>query len=244
MAGVQSYWEFFDDFIGGGTFGTSASENDPWLVTDTSSAGTPTYTRLDHGETAGVFQPGVAALAFDSQSEIQNVCLSFGDTLAFDIDNIQGFECRLQLVPGGTLKDAATTLAWGLAGDRNDAIDSIAIAALFRLASGSASNAVVVETDDGTNNNDDVATNMSLVDGAANTLAGWHRFKIDFSNGTSDVRFFMTDSNDVMKRVASGTTFDMSNYSAGLQPYFQLQKTADTNTDAVQIDYVKIWGDR
>ena len=238
MAGIQDYWEYCDDFIGAATFGTSASAGDDWVVADTSAAGTPTYTRMDHGETTGAFASGVAQLAFDAQNEVQNVCLSFGDTLAFDIDHVTAFECRLRLAPGGTLKDAATTLAWGLSGDRNDAIDSIANAALFRLASGSADNAVIVETDDGTNNNDDVATGISLADDT------WHRFKIDFSNGKSDVRFFMTDSNDNMSRVAASTTFDMSNYAAGLQPIFQIQKTADTNTDAVQIDYVKIWGTR
>jgi hypothetical protein len=244
MSGIQNFWCFEDDFIGGGIFGTSATAFDPWVITDTSAAGTPTYTRLDHGETAGVFRPGVARLLMASNVEAENVCLSFGDKLCFDIDKIQGFECALQLVPGGTLKDATTTLAWGLAGDRNDAIDTIAIAALFRLADGTAVNTVVVESDDATNNNDDVATGQSLVDGATNTNVGWHRFKIDFSNGKKDVRFFMSDSNDNVSRVAAGTTFDMSNYSAGLQPFFQLQKTSDSNVDAVEIDYVKIWGTR
>lgn len=238
MAGVQDYWEFFDDFLGAGTFGTAASENDPWVVSDTSAAGTPTYTRLDHGETAGVFRPGVARLLFDSTNEAQNVCLHFGNALAFDIDSVKGWECGFRLVPGGTLKDAATTLAIGLTGDRNDAIDSVANAALFRLASASASNAVVVESDDGTNNNDDVATGVTLADDT------WYKAKLDFSNGKSDVRFFLGQAGGALGRVASTTTFDMSNYSAGLQPFFQIQKTADTNTDAVEIDYVKVWGTR
>jgi len=45
-------------------------------------------------------------------------------------------------------------------------------------------------------------------------------------------------------RVAASTTFDMSGYTAGLQPYVQIQKTADANTDSVTIDYVKIEGKR
>lgn len=236
MAGIQDFWEFVDDFIGAGTFVTSAGL-DPWVITDTSSAGTPTYTRLDHGETSGAFAPGVAQLAFDSQTEAQNVCLSFGDKLAFDINKVRGFECRLRLVPAGTLKDAATTLAWGLTGDRNDAIDSIAVASLFRLASGSAVNTVVVESDDTVINNDDVATGLSLADST------WTKFKIDYSD-LSDVKYFMDDTGGTMRRVAAATTFDMSNYAAGLQPFFQIQKTSDSNTDAVQIDYVKIWGVR
>lgn len=238
MAGMQDYWEFCDDFIGAGTFVASAGL-DPWVIADTSSAGTPTYARLDHGETAGAFAPGVAQLAFDSQAEVQNVCLSFGNKLAFDIDGLLGFECRVRLAAAtGGLKDSATTIAWGLTGDRDDAIDTIAVAALFRLAAGTGVNTVVVESDDTVTNNDDVATGVTLTD------LTWYRCKIDFSQGKSDVRFFITDSNNNLSRVAKSTTFDMSGYSAGLQPFFQLQKSADANTDAFQIDYVKVWGRR
>jgi hypothetical protein len=42
------------------------------------------------------------------------------------------------------------------------------------------------------------------------------------------------------KQVAAGTTFDMSGYSLGLQPYVQLQKAANTNVDSVVLDYVKV----
>lgn len=237
MAGIQDYWEFCEDFIGAGTFVASAGL-DPWVITDTSSAGTPTYIRMDHGETSGAFRPGVAQLAFDSQTEAQNVCLSFGDKLAFDINSLKGAEFGVRFVAQtGSAKDAATTLAFGVTGDRNDAIDSVAIAAIFRLASGSASNAMVVETDDNTNNNDDVDCGFTFTD---NT---WGKFKIDFSDLTS-VKFFGGVAGGPFKRFAKGTTFDMSNYAAGLQPFFQLQKTSDNNTDAFQIDYVKLWGVR
>lgn len=237
MAGIQDYWEFVDDFLGVGTFVASAGL-DPWLITDTSASGTPTYMRLDHGETAGAFRPGVAQLAFDTTNEAQNVCLSFGDKLCFDINSLRGFECGLKIVgEAGSAKDAATTLAFGVTGDRNDDIDSIAVAALFRLASGSASNVMVCESDDTVNNNDDIATGFTLTD---NT---WAKFKIDFSKLT-DVKFYAGLAAGAFKRIAAATTFDMSNYAAGLQPFFQLQKTADANADLIQIDYVKLWGVR
>jgi hypothetical protein len=234
MAGIQDFWEFCDDFIGGGTFVGSAGL-DPWVIADTSSAGTPTYTRLDHGETAGDFAPGVAQLLFDSQAEAQNVCLSFGNKLSFDINKVRGFECRVR--QGQATKDSETTIAFGLTGDRHDTIDTIAVAAIFRLAAATASNVVVVETDDTVTNNDDVATGQSLSN-------SWRTFKIDFSKGLTDVRFFMDDSNGGMVRVAASTTFDMSGYSAALQPFFQIQKASDANTDSLEIDYVKIWGVR
>ena len=236
MAGIHDFWEFRDDFIGGGTFGTSASEFDPWVVTDTSTTGTPTYTRVDLSETAGTYRAGVAQLAFDSQAEAQNVCLSFGDKLAFDINKVRGYEAGVRFVgQTGSAKDAATTVAWGLTGDRNDAIDSIAYAALFRLAATDTSMAVVVESDDGTNNNDDKTTGVTLTDST------WFKCTIDFSN-LEDVKFYIGSTG--LARVASSTTFDMSNYAAGLQPLFQLQKTSDANTDLVQIDYVRVWGVR
>ena len=231
MAGLQNKWTWEEDFIGGGAFNATSGTADvsPWVHTETSAAGTPTITRLDHGEATGTFAPGVAELAFDSTSEVQNVCLSFGDKLCFDIDNVQGIQFRVQ--QGQATVDSATSMAWGITGDRNDAIDSIAVAALFRIIG---SNTVVVETDDGTNNNDDVSTGGLVL---ANS---WKRFYIDLQN-SADVRFFMDDSNDSLTRVAATTTFDMSNHTGGLQPFIQIQKTADTNTDTIEIDYVQVF---
>ena len=51
----------------------------------------------------------------------------------------------------------------------------------------------------------------------------------------------MDDSNDSLTRVAATTTFDMSNHTGGLQPFIQIQKTADTNTDTIEIDYVQVF---
>ena len=47
-----------------------------------------------------------------------------------------------------------------------------------------------------------------------------------------------------LARLAPSTTIKMSTYGGGLQPFFQLQKTSDANTDALQIDYVRVWGVR
>jgi hypothetical protein len=236
MAGKQDNWEFFDDFIGGGTFGTSAGL-DPWVATITGT--TPTVTRIDLSETAGVYRPGVAQLIF-SGTEVQNVCLSFGDKLSFDINKTKGFECGLRYVAGAaSKKDTTTTMAWGLTGDRNDAIDSIAIANIFRLAGAGdiAAQPVVVENDDATNTNDDVATGLTMTD------LLWYKFKIDLNN-LDDVKMYGGLAAGELTRLAPNTTIKMSAYGGGLQPFFQLQKTSDSNTDAMQIDYVHVWGIR
>lgn len=213
MAGIQTFEEFCDDFRGCvATLPTSADPATPWLIDDTSSAGTPTYTK---GTSA-------ATLTLASTTEVENVCLHFGDALDFDIDSIIEAEFRVKTVAA---LDSATTLTFGLWSARNDTVDSVAANAHFKLEG---SNSVVVETDDGTTDNDDVSTGKSLV-------ATYKRFVISFAAGTSDVRFYIDG-----ERVAASTTFDMSGYTAGLQPAVQIQKTSDSNTDSVTVDYIKI----
>lgn len=219
MAGIQDFVEYCEDFLGPQTLTTSPANSDQWDIADTSSAGTPTYT------VGGV--NGEATLAFDSQAEVQNVCLYQSDVLNYDIDLLQRIEFRVKVTAavGGTL-DSATSVAIGLASARNDAIDSITAHASIRAIG---SNAIVVETDDGTTDKDDVATGVSFVSGT------YKKCVIDFTGGSENVKFYIDGV-----RVAASTTFDMSAYTSGLQPYCQLQKTADANVDSVTIDYIKI----
>ena len=202
-----------DDFIGGATLAATVGEG-LWKITDTSSSGTPTYTKdaAAHG--------GVVTLAFDSATEVQNVCLDFGDKLQLDIDSLIEVEFRVKTV--ATL-DTATTLVFGLQSNRNDNTDSTTNNAQFKLVG---SNAVVLETDDGTTDNDDKSSGKTLVD-------SYKRFVISFAAGKSDVRFFIDGD-----RVGSAQTFSMAAATGQLQPFVQLQKTSDNNTDSVSIDYI------
>jgi hypothetical protein len=218
MAGIQDFVEFVEDFLGPQTLTASPTGSDLWDIADTSSAGTPTYT------VGGI--NGEATLAFDTQAEVQNVCLYMSDKLNFDIDKLLRVEMAVKM--GQAAVDATTSLAFGLASARNDAIDSIAAHASFRVIGSGSTTAVVVESDDGTTDKDDIATGATLIN-------DYKRFVIDFSGGTSNVKFYIDGV-----QVATSTTFDMSGYTAGLQPYVQLQKTSDANADSVVIDYVKI----
>lgn len=202
-----------DDFIGGATLAATVGEG-LWKITDTSSTGTPTYTKdaAAHG--------GVVTLAFDSATEIQNVCMDFGDKLQLDIDSLIEVEFRLKTVAA---LDSATTLTFGLQSNRNDDTDATTNNAQFKLVG---SNSVVCETDDGTTDNDDKATGKTLV-------AAYKRFVISFAAGKSDVRFFIDGD-----RVATATTFSMAAATGQLQPFVQLQKSSDNNTDSVSIDYI------
>lgn len=219
--------EYRYDFRGEAAVAAAGSgAGHPFVKADTSAAGSPTV-----GGLAG----GGIRLLLDNTSEVQNLCLYMGDVLPFDIDEIVKVEVIAKTVAS---LDSTTSIAFGLASARNDAIDSIAEAALFRCIG---DNNVVVETDDGTNNNDDVATGLTLG-------TTWKRFQINFAerNTTqeppslslgrkSNVGFYGANDNGSQRRVASGTRFDMSNYSGGLQLFAQIQKTADTNTDNLDI---------
>jgi hypothetical protein len=216
MAGTQDFVTFCEDFIGPQTLTASPAGSDLWDIADTSSSGTPTYT------VGGI--NGEATLAFDNTSEIQNVCLFQSDVLNYDIDLLQSVEFRLK--GGQAALDATSSLAFGMGSARADDPDAIAANAMFRVITAGLT-ALVVESDDGTNDNDDKATGKTLV-------AAYKKFYIDFQN-KADVKFYIDGD-----RVAASTTFDMSNYSAGLQPFVQIQKTADTNTDSVVVDYIEI----
>ena len=216
MAGIQDFITWHDDFLGNVVIGTTGDAGSPWVITDTSAAGTPTYGPVTPSN-GGEFAMTLAATA-----EAENLSLTFNDLLCFDIDKIDQIEFRLKT--SATL-DSTTDLAFGLCGNRNDSLDTLAQNAHFRL---DGSNAVVVETDDGTTDNNDVATGQTLGD-------EHKRFVISFAGGTDDVKFYI-DGN----RVAGNTTFDMSSYTGSLQPYVQLQKTSDDNTDSVTIDYVRV----
>jgi hypothetical protein len=198
----------------------------PFVKADTSAAGSPTV--------GGLLGGGLRML-FSNTNEVQNLCVYMGDVLPFDIDEIISFEIIAKTVAS---LDATSSLAFGLCSARNDAIDSLAAHASFRCIG---DNNVVVETDDGTNDNDDVATGLTLG-------ATWKRFRMDFASRNttieppsvskgrkSNIEFYGANDNGSQRRVASGTRFDMSNYSDGLQIYAQLQKTADTNVDSLDI---------
>lgn len=202
-----------DEMVGHRVYSATAGSNvgHNWKITDTSAAGTPTYVPAtnDRG----------LAITFDNTNEVQNVCANFGDVLSFDIDDI--IEARFRVKMAQAAVNAATSLAFGLQSARNDAIDSIATHASFRVIGADSTTLVVVESDDGTVDKDDVATGLTLIN-------AYKDFTISFANGKNDVRFFIDG-----QPVAMATTFDMSNYTGNLQLYCQLQKTASTNTDGV-----------
>jgi hypothetical protein len=142
-----------------------------------------------------------------------------------DIDDIQRVEMRVKL--GGAFT-TGSILVFGVSSNRNDAADSVAEHAWFRMEGANSTTQVYVETDDAVRDNNDIATGQTL--GTA-----YKEFVIDFTGGKSNVKFLIDGI-----PVATSTTFDMSNYSGGLQPNVQIQKAANTNADVVTLDYFRV----
>ncbi len=215
------------DFRGECTLAAAGSgAGGPFVKADTSSAGAPTV--------LGLLGGGIRLL-LAADVEAENLCVYMGDVLPFDIDEIISVEIVAKTVAA---LDSTTSLAFGLCSARNDAIDSLTNHASFRCIG---SNAVVVETDDGTTDLDDKPTGLTLG-------ATWKRFRIDFASRNttieppsvslgrkSNIEFYGANGNGSLRRVASGTRFDMSAATGGLQLYAQLQKTSDSNTDNLDI---------
>ena len=185
-----------------------------WAIEDTSTSGTPTYVTQDGGG---------AVLTLASTSEAEIVTLNQADKLIFDIDELQ----YLQFFAKVSGVDSVTTIVMGLCTAQHDTPDSATNNCWFRMEGSASTSAVVVETDDGTTDNDDKATGVTLAD----TLKKFH---IDFTRGKSDIRFFIDDA-----RVAASTTFSMAATTGKLQPLFTVQKASGTGTPAITVMGVK-----
>jgi len=198
-------------------FTTTPGQNG-WTIYDVSSSGTPTYL-------CATEDGGAAVLTLASTSEAEIVTLYTNDVLPLDLAQLQTVE-YVAKVSG---IDSVTTLCFGVASGKNDTADTVTVNAWFRMEGSASTTAVVVETDDNTTDNNDVATGQTLA-------AVYKKFVIDFTNGLSDVRFYIDG-----ERVASGTTFNMSAVTSGqnVQPYVQLQKASGTGVPAVTIASVR-----
>lgn len=216
-------WSWIDDFVGAGTFG-AAGVGVPWAIVDTSVGGTPTYAAVNPSSS------GEIAVTLVATNEIENVCLAFGDVLCFSIGKIIDFEWRIKL--GAATMPTASLISFGMTSARNDAIASITNSILFQVDGATDTTACVITTRDGVHTNSAVSTGTTLIN-------AYKLFRVDFTNGTTDVRFFIDNA-----PVATGTTFDLSNYTGSMQPFLQLQKTVSVNVPVSTADYFRISGNR
>ena len=185
-----------------------------WTIADTSAAGTPTYLCVTE-------DGGAAKLTLAATSEAENVCLYFNDVLPLDLASLH----RIEFVAKVAGIDSVTTLVFGLGDARNDTPDTVATNCWFRMEGSVSTSNIVVESDDGTTDNDDKATGQTLA-------AVYKKFLIDFTNGISDIRFYIDG-----ERVGSATTFTLAGITSGqnVQPMIQLQKASGTGVPSITI---------
>jgi hypothetical protein len=211
---IGDYIEFVDDFVG------AAPDAVKWSLNDTSSGGTPTQT-YEADETA-------VTLALDNTSEAQICGYDFGDKLQFDIDDNPVFIARFK---SPTIA-ANEEVVIGMGAAWNDTLDSNAAHAWFRLTGDMN---LLLETDDGTNDESE--------DSTVNMVADTYLWvKIDFAD-TANVLFY-TGADGESWTARAPATFDMSNYTAGLQPMFAVLKASGTTTPTMSVDVLKIFADR
>lgn len=173
---------------------------------------------------------GVLGLVMDADANAEDGVLYWGDQRGVDVSKGCIFHARvaLQVLPSA----AEARMVWGLCGDHNLAKDDAAVHAWFRCEGGNP-DALLVETDDTTNDNDDVDAGATLL---AATV--FHFYTIDFTN-LADVKFYVDGA-----QVAAGTTFDMSNLTAAeaiMQPYFSVEKDSGTGVGSMYVDFVKCY---
>jgi hypothetical protein len=210
FSGTKTWVENFDRPL---TLTTTPEGGTGWTITDTSSAGAPTYaTSTEDG--------GKLVLTLAATSEAENVCLSHNDILMYDLAKTHNFWWIVKVAG----IDSVTTLVAGMCNARNDTPDSVTQSLWFRMEGSASTTALVVENDDATNTNDDIATGTTLA-------ATYKRLFCD-CNDLTDVKFYVDGA-----RVAAGTTFEMDDITAGanLQPVVQIQKASGTGVPAVHI---------
>jgi len=213
MAGIQDFKEYVDDFIGASVaLPTSANIATPWVTALTGGA--------THVRNASEL---IATLTATNEAQIVGV--AHADALSFNIDNMLSFEARFRI--SAATFTSGSILAVGVGSARNNTLDSVTAHAWFRMTGATSTTQIYVETDDDVRDNNMIATGQTLKD-------VYKKFHIDFSN-KADVKFYIDGI-----RVAAATRFDMSAYAGGFQPIIQLQKAANTNVDAMRVDYVRI----
>ena len=164
---------------------------------------------------------GQFALSIVAAAEAQDAVLYMGDNLQFDLQSLLKMRFRMKVA----LCTAGVELVAGMAGAHNLAKDSVAQHAWFKLPGAFT---MKCESDDETNDNND-KTAITIDTGV------WYDYEIDFQDDT-DVKFYI---NGV--QMAPTVTFDMSNYTSGLQPYFSVD-SADATADncVMTLDFVEI----
>lgn len=221
---VPDMIHFREDFLTQ-TAWSAAAAPPPWVLIDTSAAGTPTLIQgVDvHG--------GVLEAKFDNTDEAQAIGIDLADQLLFDIDSLVTARFRFR---APTL-NAADEIVIGMISNQNDAPASLTEGVWLSV---DGAQDIHVESDDGTTRLDNQDSALDL----GNDV--WCDAVIDFAS-TSDVRVAIAvAAGGQPARVLSAVTFDVDQYADGLQPALFLTKSGGTQVTNLDAGLVDIWTKR
>jgi hypothetical protein len=204
--------EIFDDFI-------DIADGTIWVKQDTSANGSPTWALV--ADTHG----GEFAMTLAATNEAESLTIYLGDQRIFAVDKKPVFEAKIKV---STIA-ANQRVVFGLAGDRNATLDNVAQNAWFRIEGNMN---ILVETDDGTTDNDDNDTTVDAVNGT------YAIYQVDLSN-LADIKFRINgvDYTPETMNLSALTT-------QTLQAFVELQKDSGTGTPAITIDWIRISANR
>jgi hypothetical protein len=208
---------FWESFLG-----KAFDTTNIWTALDTSAAGNTTPVLVNDASN------GVLSIPLDATNEVQLSGLTWGDQRTLTLNqglNVE-FRFRFSVLPTG-----AVTACLGLCGDHNAAANTVAESIWFRA---DGNGVLTVETDDTVNETSQVATGVTL------TTNDWTLLRIDCTT-INNILFYINGN-----RVASGTTFNMSQVAAlALQPVVRIGKeSAATTVGTIQLDKVLCWQNR
>ena len=215
---------FQDDFLGAWTaipdVGVGLESGCVWAKKTVETLGAPSVAIVANGAN------GYVQISIDATAEPQGANLYMADDRRFNITQGVVFETRIKGTVDPTLLGEGV---WGLVGDWA-APDAITYSVFFTV---DGSGEIFCEKDD----ND---TDQSATSGVTGVITEWNVFRIDCRDVT-DIKFFINGN-----RVASGTTFPYiaTGANATLQPFFAIYKSGGAGLGTMQVDYVRIWGNR
>jgi hypothetical protein len=212
---------FYDDFLGAYTALPAGATPESGCTWATKIVGAGTVALVADGAT------GIAQCALTNANQKQDAGLYWADDRRFLITQGVVFEARVKV---SVLPTDVAEAVWGLIGDWADGPDNITYSVFF-TADGSGE--IFCEKDDDN-------TNQSATSGVTVLTTDWKVYRIDCRDVTS-IKFYINGA-----RVASGTTFPYvaTGANATLQPYFGPYKATGTGVGTIQVDYVRIWGNR
>ena len=197
-----------------------------WTTKDTSAVGSTTPALVADGAS------GILTCMLDATNEKQESGLYGNDdrNLVLNQGLIAEFRIRPAVLPTGQAE-----LYFGLAGNyvEGPIAEADAGPAEHILFCFDGSGAIKIFTDDTANDNNAVATGVTLL------ASEWAVCRIDCAD-PANVLFFING-----ERVASSTTFNMSTVAAlALQLFIMAHKETGTGLGTLYVDYVRIWQNR